>query len=77
MYKAKLSAQDAAISELKVQQKSVKDLAEQNSKQVVMFTNLKKLLEVKLKTLTGAGGVMGGPAEGEVGREEYNRLVLS
>ena len=73
MYKAKIAELDSMIKELKGQQKQVKESAEQNSKQVIMFTNLKRLLELKLKSI--AKGPVDAPAE--PGSEEYNRLVLS
>eukprot|EP01022_Parablepharisma_sp_SALTPOND_P016760 TRINITY_DN2530_c0_g2_i1.p1 TRINITY_DN2530_c0_g2~~TRINITY_DN2530_c0_g2_i1.p1 ORF type:complete len:595 (-),score=144.20 TRINITY_DN2530_c0_g2_i1:119-1903(-) len=70
--KAKVAELEAVLKEAKGQQRSVREMAELNSKQVAMFGTLKKLLEVKLRTMNVAAG------EGlqEKGAEEYNRLVL-
>ncbi len=72
MYKGKVNEQEVALKDLKRQQRSVRESGEQNTKQVVMFSNLKRLLEAKMKILSRSGAH---PAE--VGSEEYNRLVLS
>ena len=72
--KAKIIELEGLLKEAKGQQKSVRETTELNSKQVIAFASLKKLLEIKLKTVSG-GGIK---AEGspEKGSEEYNRLVL-
>lgn len=72
--KQKIGELENLMKDAKVQQKQVRDSAELNSKQLAAFANLKKLLEIKLKTLSGAG--MPNEGAGEKGAEEYNRLVL-
>lgn len=73
MYKAKISEEEVALKELKLQQRSVKESTEQNTKQMALFNGLRRLLEIKLKSVAKEGKA-GGP---EPGSEEYNRLVLS
>lgn len=77
LYKAKLQELDRMLKELKTQQRVVKESGEQNSKQVVMFNSLKKLLEVKMKSIAGGRKAEGASKEGGAGIEEENRLVLS
>ncbi len=74
MMKAKVMEQETAMKELKTQQRSVRESTEQNSKQSIMFGNLKRLLEAKMKSLGGAGA--GAAPVAATGSEEYNRLVL-
>ena len=76
-YKAILAQQEQLLKDTKNQQKAVRESAEVNTKQVQMFLNLKKLLEVKLRTLSPGGQREGGPKDGGAATEEYNRLVLS
>jgi len=68
--KARIAELDKILKDAKTQQKSVRETADQNSKQIIGFANMKKLLEIKLKSLNGAGDTR------EKGVEEPNRLVL-
>lgn len=58
---------------MKAEEKYYKESASLKSKQVGYFLNLKRLLEIKIKSLA-----MSQQKGGDVGRgtEEYNRLVI-
>ena len=68
--KARISELEGTLKEAKGQQRAARETAESNSKQTIGFANMKRLLEIKLKSLKG------GEQSAEKGSEEYNRLVL-
>lgn len=68
--KARVSELEKTLKDAKVQQRSVRENADQNSKQIIGFANMKRLLEIKLRTVNGAED------NREKGVEEPNRLVL-
>lgn len=68
--KARTAELERTLKDAKTQQRAVRETADQNSKQILGFANMKKLLEVKFRSLSGTNGAH------ERGVEEPNRLVL-
>jgi len=73
-YKNKQIQQDQSLKELKSKQKYVKENLDKNSKQVVLYGNLKKLLEFKSRSLKSNSKNRNEYGYGN--SEEQNRLVI-
>ena len=80
-YNWKLQQQNKLIAELRNHQKSLKENHENSSKQVKMFSDLRKLLGVKVRVIDDEVGdkrnvLRGKDLGGDIGIGGVNRLVL-
>ena len=80
-YNWKLQQQNKLISELRNHQKSLKENHENSSKQVKMFSDLRKLLAIKVRVIDDEVGdkrhaLRGKDLGGDIGVGGVNRLIL-